>query len=163
MAKKKREFYRPINEESIEQLFTSRNWAWGDGSETWSGQIWIKLEKPLANPSEEAYKYRDAINRSLYVSDDPSVSGNASVREGSWWDMYIEVEDLSTETIKDMLLSLNESVDYEDAGLTENTIGFNTYGQTFDLEKTSSDDGEEYAKGGQTSGWFTGELSFLNW
>lgn len=151
------EFWVEINERTFNERLPYNLQMVNEDEDLISGNIWIKFRKsPMEMPS---YAIKRAISEDFeyfgYGNQEPPK--RVSLMDGSWGSFYIEVENLTLNEIKTLLLELPEQVEER---LEERKIkgykdlGLDTYGQSLDLRisQSSYDDNYEYAKGGGISG-----------
>jgi hypothetical protein len=124
------------------------------------GQVWIKFKSIPKGVTNLPYEVKRAIESDFeyYGYSNTEYRKSVDLTEGSWWDYYINFQNLTYQELEELLLKLPEQVaesleEQEIEGYGE--LGFNTYGNYIDVELSSDNESEEedyeYAKGGGVS------------
>jgi hypothetical protein len=150
---KTKQYWKPFSEDELSRPRSSDFYDFDYDSTLLSGNIWISFSKEPKGTTQIPYEVRSIIQQQLndYVEYDPKEQGNysknMSLREGSWFSLYIEVENMTSKQINDCLmgwdgddddtLSKRVSEALEEKGIKGyGELGFYTYGKFIDLEES---------------------------
>jgi hypothetical protein len=155
------EYWQPINESSIYRGVHDYSMDGIDDEQTLlQGQVWIKFKSIPKGVTNLPYEVKRAIESDFeyYGYSNTEYRKSVDLTEGSWWDYYIDFQNLTYQELEELLLKLPEQVaeSLEEQGIEGyGELGFNTYGNYIDVELSSDNESEEdeyeYAKGGEVS------------
>jgi antirestriction protein len=154
------EYWQPIDESSIYRGVHDYSMDGIDDEQTLlQGQVWIKFKSLPKGVTNLPYEVKRAIESDFeyYGYSNTEYRKYVDLTEGSWWDYYINFQNLTYQELEELLIKLPEQVaesleEKEIEGYGE--LGFNTYGNYIDVELSSDNEFEEeddYAKGGGVS------------
>jgi hypothetical protein len=156
------EYWKPIDESSIYRGVHDYSMDGIDDEQTLlQGQVWIKFKSIPKGVTNLPYEVKRAIESDFeyYGYSNTEYRKSVDLTEGSWWDYYIDFQNLTYQELEELLLKLPEQVaeSLEEQGIEGyGELGFNTYGNYIDVELSSDNESEEdeeyeYAKGGFVS------------